>query len=78
MRFEFLAIQRGFLSLEAAYRHFAFEPDDGDEDYQAATLNTEIERVRLAAIAGGQQVYDAILGHLRSFKTSRLDEQDET
>ena len=38
---EFLAIQRGFLSLEAACRHFAFEPDDGDEDYQAATLNIE-------------------------------------
>jgi hypothetical protein len=75
---EFLALQRGLDSLEAGYHHFVHEPDNGDEDYQTACLNIEFERLRLAAIAGGQEVLDAILRHLRSFKAPRLDEQDET
>jgi hypothetical protein len=56
-----LTLQRGFDSLEAAYHHFVHESDNGDEDYQTACLNIEFERLRLAAIAGGQEVYDAIL-----------------
>jgi hypothetical protein len=41
-------------------------------------LNIVFERLRLAAIAGDQEVYDAILRHLRSLKAPRLDEHDET
>jgi hypothetical protein len=74
---EFLAQQRGFDSLEAAYHHFAFEPDNGDEDYQTASLNIEVERLRISAVAGGLEVYDAILRHLRSFKTQAIDEEGD-
>jgi hypothetical protein len=74
---EFLAHQRGYDSLEAAYHHLAFEPEDGDEDFQTASLNIEFERLRLAAIANGQPIYDAILLHLRAFETPRFDLQHD-
>ena len=39
---DFLAVQCGFDSLEAAYEDFAHEPDNGDEDYEAATRDIEL------------------------------------
>ena len=61
---EFFAMQLGYESLEDAYEHYVFR-----EPYGLAALNTEIERLRLAAIAGGEEGHDAVLAHLAASKS---------
>ena len=61
---ECFVMQCGWESLEAAYEHYVFR-----EPYGLATLNSEFERLRLGAIAGGKEAYLAILKHLAAFKT---------
>ena len=60
---EFFVMQLGYESLEECYERFVYR-----EPYGLATLNAEIERLRLAAIAGGKESHDAILNHLAAFK----------
>ena len=60
---EFFVMQLGYESLEECYERFVYR-----EPYGLATLNAEIERLRLAAIAGGEESHDAVLKHLAAFK----------
>ena len=53
----------GYESLEECYDAFVYR-----EPYGLATLNVEIERLRLAA--DGKFEHDAILAHLVAFKSS--------
>jgi hypothetical protein len=57
-------MQLGWESLEDVYEHYVHH-----EPYGLATLNSEFERLRLCAIAGGKESHDAILKHLAAFKT---------
>jgi hypothetical protein len=61
---EFFAGQLGWESLDECYEHFVHH-----EPYGLANLNAELERLRLAAVAGGKESHDAILKHLAAFKT---------
>jgi hypothetical protein len=63
---EFFCMQIGWESLEAAYEHYVRH-----EPYALATLNSEFERLRLGAIAGGARAHNAILAHLAAFTTSK-------
>ena len=60
---EFFVMQLGYESLEECYERFVYH-----EPYGLAALNAEIERLRLAAVAGGKFEHDAILAHLTAFK----------
>ena len=60
---EFFCMQLGYESLEECYDAFVYR-----EPYGLATLNAEFEHLRLAAVAGGKESYDAILAHLAAFK----------
>jgi hypothetical protein len=44
------------------------QPDEPRTD-QIEQFNAQLERLRLAAIAGGKESHDAILEHLAEFKT---------
>ena len=60
---EFFVMQLGYESLEECYERFVHH-----EPYGLAVFNAEVERLRLAAIAGGKESHDAILAHLAAFK----------
>jgi hypothetical protein len=56
-------MQTGWESLEECYEHYVH-----DEPYGLAALNAELERLRLAAIAGGKESHDAVLEYLSAFQ----------
>jgi hypothetical protein len=62
---EFYLLQCGWESVEQCYEHFVFYTP-----YSA--LDAEVERLRLAAVAGGEEMQNAILAHLAAFKTENI------
>ena len=61
---EFFVMQLGWESLEECYEHYVHH-----EPYGLAALNAQIERLRLASIAGGKEGHDAVLEYLSAFKS---------
>jgi hypothetical protein len=64
---EFFVMQLGWESLEDAYEHYVHH-----EPYGLMELNAEIERLQLAAIAGGKEGHDKVLKHLSAFQLLEL------
>jgi hypothetical protein len=60
---EFYVMQLGYESLEECYERFVYREPSG-----LASLNAEIERLRLAAVAS-KEGHDAVLKHLAAFQT---------